>query len=109
MNGQRLVPADLVLQEVHPAVDLAMHEGRVHLVVDVDRLLLDGISRFFYEHGHHRVEWRDVHLPEKHPQTAGVEEHVVVVAEHHVVRSRRVQRSVTSRRHPTMRDVDLLD
>ena len=77
VDGQVLVPADLVLDQVFPPPDLSVDKGAVVLTVDVDDLPGLRNPRLFDEQAPQAVELAQRELPEQDPQPAGVIKNIV--------------------------------
>jgi hypothetical protein len=103
VDCQVVIPSYALLYQVHTPVHFAVYERAVHIVVDVDDLFRSGDSGFFNKAGHQRIESAMINLPEYHPKTAGIKEHVISIAEHDVVSSRMLEAGVARTAHPAMR------
>lgn len=77
-------------------------------MVDIDSLLSFGIPGFLHEHGNHAVK-TGLHFPEYNPESADIQEHVVRVAEHHIVCRRVVEAGVPGGADASVRLLEVLD
>ena len=99
MHGQSIVEADVLVNEILPAVELAMDErsvllalGEEHLTIPVNLLVelrCEGVKSL-------------LHLHEDDVQSHHAEEHIVGIAEHHIVGSGMVKACVSRSRNAPM-------
>ena len=101
MNSQRIVEPDIILRQILSPMHFAMNERAIVLMLYQVHLACRIMFGLFYECRYKRVEVF-IYLLKDRIQTAHVAEHIVTVAEHHVIRYCMVQALIPCGRYASM-------